>query len=466
MEQLRDDEDAGEEETPDWQLLSKFIKSQTKTTGPSVEAFIPRRGEKDFEPIEAHAGAQSKALAQSREALFTALSAGIRGHSSKDHVRCIWRGTNRLFNQPDPIDPTQGSTTRASSRFFPAYVDGIAKGVLFSSIGRWNREKKRLDLMPEELLYLIERGTVECWSEDTEGTGHGGLPMSVQWAWAEIIGTGGLTLERYQVYGYLKRLGYIVLRKEHADSLWSLQPNQPRTTPSISCFMRPWMIISTARDYILTLLFKLRQSICVWTPYGTHNKLVNEAGASLIRPGVWRSYDSIFRALRIFPSGPKVPCPPIVRPKIPSRDREEYEVFYYVYKPNNRFPKTAPPKPDFEVCVVNAETMPIPSISVISEVLSNTHSADDPPQTAPTSSTSRSWSFASFFLYGPLSLFQSTNPSTNTNTRRPNIFAKLKKGERNVLLAVVDHGVTTFLRVAETDFGGTPLVGGHNAPPR
>ncbi|KAH9814240.1 hypothetical protein DFH28DRAFT_895417 [Melampsora americana] len=463
MDQHRDDEDAGEEETPDWQLLSKFIKS-TKTTGPSVEAFIPRRGEKDFEPIEAHAGAQSKALAKSREALFTALSAGIRGHSSKDHVRCIWGGTNSPSNQSAPGESTQVLTTNASSKFVPAYVDGIAKGVLFSSIGRWNREKKRLDLMPEELLYLIERGTVECWTEDTEETGHGGLPMSVQWAWTEIIGTGGLTLKRYQVYGYLKRLGYIVLRKEHVDSLWSLQPNQSQTTLSVSCCMRPWMILSTARDYILTFLFQLRQSICFWSPYKTSNKVLTEAGAScsLIRPGVWRSYDSIFRALRIFPSGPKVPNPPILRPKMSSREREEYEVFYYVYKPNNRFPKTAPPKPDFEVCVVNAETMPIPTISVISELLSTTHPANQPPQNPSTTSTSKSWSFASFFLYGPLSLFQSTT-SKNTNSRRPNIFAKLKKGERNVLLAVVDHGVTTFLRVAETDFGGTPLVGGHNA---
>lgn len=164
-----------------------------------MEAFIPRRGEKDFEPLEAHAGAQSKALAKSREALFTALSAGIRGHSSKDHVRCVWGGTNGSSNHPNPVESTQASTTSARSQFFPAYVDGIAKGVLFSSIGRWNREKKRLDLMPEELLYLIERGTVECWSEGTDGTGHGGLPMSVQWAWSEIIGTGGLTLERYQV---------------------------------------------------------------------------------------------------------------------------------------------------------------------------------------------------------------------------------------------------------------------------
>lgn len=70
---------------------------------------------------------------------------------------------------------------------------------MFSSIGKWNREKKRLELMPEELLYLIERGTVECWTRDEPESGIGSLPMSVQWAWAEIIGTGGLTLERYEV---------------------------------------------------------------------------------------------------------------------------------------------------------------------------------------------------------------------------------------------------------------------------
>lgn len=68
---------------------------------------------------------------------------------------------------------------------------------------------KRLELLPEEALYLVERGAMFCWKEhgllandiqpgssleDMEGS-----PMSVQQAYAEMIGKEDLTLERYQV---------------------------------------------------------------------------------------------------------------------------------------------------------------------------------------------------------------------------------------------------------------------------
>ena len=68
---------------------------------------------------------------------------------------------------------------------------------------------KRLELLPEEALYLVERGALFCWKEhelfsentqqmspleDVEGS-----PMSVQQAYAEMIGRENLTLERYQV---------------------------------------------------------------------------------------------------------------------------------------------------------------------------------------------------------------------------------------------------------------------------
>jgi hypothetical protein len=40
----------------------------------------------------------------------------------------------------------------------------------------------------------------------------GELPTSLQRAYASFIGKSGLTLERYQVFARLRRLGYIVVR--------------------------------------------------------------------------------------------------------------------------------------------------------------------------------------------------------------------------------------------------------------
>ena len=93
----------------------------------------------------------------------------------------------------------------------------VAKGILFASLGHSaSREiagsdgtlkiQKRMELLPEETLYLVERGAMYCWKptdlllakasllDDMEG-----VPMSVQQAYAEMIGTEDLTLEKYQV---------------------------------------------------------------------------------------------------------------------------------------------------------------------------------------------------------------------------------------------------------------------------
>ena len=67
---------------------------------------------------------------------------------------------------------------------------------------------KRLELLPEEALYLIERGALLCYKSVSRGvllidpsneTQSPGAPMSVQQAFAEMIGCEGMTLERYQV---------------------------------------------------------------------------------------------------------------------------------------------------------------------------------------------------------------------------------------------------------------------------
>lgn len=66
--------------------------------------------------------------------------------------------------------------------------------------------QKRMELLPEEALYLIERGSLFCWkATNLDVTGVEGLeevlgsPMSVQQAFSEMIGTEELTLEKYQV---------------------------------------------------------------------------------------------------------------------------------------------------------------------------------------------------------------------------------------------------------------------------
>lgn len=101
------------------------------------------------------------------------------------------------------------------------------RGVLFNGIGHsvprpvWSDDgavsklRKRTELLPEEALYLIERGSLFCWryksgiddilkqEEKTdaqeEPSRMHGIPMTVQQAYAEMIGKDELTLEKYNV---------------------------------------------------------------------------------------------------------------------------------------------------------------------------------------------------------------------------------------------------------------------------
>lgn len=66
--------------------------------------------------------------------------------------------------------------------------------------------QKRLELLPEETIYLVERGSLFCWKETDLDLSHNpnlenmpGVPMSVQQVYSEMIGLDGLTLERFQV---------------------------------------------------------------------------------------------------------------------------------------------------------------------------------------------------------------------------------------------------------------------------
>lgn len=59
-------------------------------------------------------------------------------------------------------------------------------------------------LLPEEAVYLLECGTIQLFYKD--------LPLSIQEAYERLLSHGPVSLLYYQVYGHLKRLGYIVTR--------------------------------------------------------------------------------------------------------------------------------------------------------------------------------------------------------------------------------------------------------------
>jgi tRNA-splicing endonuclease subunit Sen54 len=156
---------------------------------------LPKRGEKDFESHSTNL--QLDTLEASRRAMHGVLS-WQRTHTQKNHILAQYHPeTNTVC------------------------VDKV-KSQHFQTIGRSKGGKEWL--LPEEALFMIERGSLDCrWpvkKEEGDEQKHkteDGAPMSLQAAYAAFIGYeegvgGKLTLEMYNVYAGLKRSGYVLFR--------------------------------------------------------------------------------------------------------------------------------------------------------------------------------------------------------------------------------------------------------------
>ena len=238
---------------------------------------------------------------------------------------------------------------------------------------------KRLELLPEEALYLVERGAMFAWKavaavhvdhqqglEDMEG-----VPMTVQQAFTEMIGTEDLTLEKYQVcilfqsqdswtypanqvYAYLKRLGYVVTRtKPPSASYPCAAPFEIPLNSSPSIWRR---VLNLASTFLSAFLNIFNRRFDWWKPIQRRNWLYHDLNYSEIiqshsvpAHSELISTASVFKSLRFIPSGHSTP-PRIQLPTSPSPS--PYAIFYNLYKPATPFKKTSPPSPDFSVVVV------------------------------------------------------------------------------------------------------------------
>ncbi|GAA5870317.1 hypothetical protein JCM8547_006601 [Rhodosporidiobolus lusitaniae] len=563
-----DAEEDAEDALPDWSQFAAFRRSNADSDAllgrSTLVPFIPKRGEKDFEPLPPNsslpAGSteatlsthQQHLLSSSRHALYSALSSGSRHHSSKAHNSFTWR-------------PELGRATCDSE-------DGImAHGIHFGNIGHFHLGRKRLELLPEEALYMNERGGIELWREYEEDLEEGGqvvkkrVPMSVQQAWAECLGHYDLTPERYQVYAFLRRLGYVVVRARPIPGtsrpVW-IPPPQPFYLRLLKLFTHPLYFL---RD---TLLRAVREAqIAAMRVAGRakgaqeRNKVVKrvkwtktrEVGKeegrfeSLVAGGRWTSYDQIFARLQIIPtcalqtpSRPlRAPTPHTPSPLTPlaptstitstsaegDEEQEEersfaeypYQTFYHVYKPVTKYKKNNPPPPDFRLVIVNAATTPVPTLFELSALFESIPLPDDydedadpyafsqppplrqlgpsagpaaaaaakkkgKPAAAPSAASPSSSPAATspptkpsllprLLSYLPSSLTSllpsSLLPSPPTKRapprgpkpKDPSPYPFLKLGRRNVLLAVVDNGTSSILRVGEGEFGKVPWRG-------
>lgn len=449
-----------EDETQDFRFLSQF--TATSRTGQTV---IPKRGTKDFEPNPTRS--QASALDASRLAMHTALSS-IRIHSGKNHVVGRFLPDERAWRWDEDVTGGRNARCVVVDRFKSMHTKNMGQA------DRYNR----MWLLPEEALWLLERGSLDIrWPNEDHDDEHnllnqetrtrdeanppvvsetgdvdaqdqdqdqddafpetqaGELPMSVQGAYSSFIGKDGLTLERYIVYAGLKRTGYVVQRAptwhdtdpppanghnhDHASQQASLQPTTLRPTP-ISSTPQPRSPVSNIASLIHRLVSYLfeprRDDPC-------------PSLGPLVAPGLYRNYLDIFRALALIPyhepistttTSPTQP-PPQTQTQSP---QAPYRIHFHVWKPSTSgsYKKTSPPPPDYRICVIDARTAPaIPSLAQLGPLLDSQ----------------------------PDDVLQPEKAGRLEN--------RIKHGRKNVLLAIVDMGVVSYLRLSDACFGAEKL---------
>ncbi|KAM6957503.1 tRNA-splicing endonuclease subunit Sen54 [Aplochiton taeniatus] len=94
-------------------------------------------------------------------------------------------------------------------------------GKFWQTMGFSSQGKQCLN--PEEALYLMECGNLQIFYRD--------LPLSIQEAYERFLSSKTVSLQQYQVFGHLKRLGYVVNRFDPSSvsSQYERQLNLPQS---------------------------------------------------------------------------------------------------------------------------------------------------------------------------------------------------------------------------------------------
>ncbi|XP_044037596.1 tRNA-splicing endonuclease subunit Sen54 isoform X2 [Siniperca chuatsi] len=136
---------------------------------------IPVRGQKDFFPNDSDE--QRRRLEQSLNEHWSLLSEE-RVEKLGNLVKAAWIPSEQIVELQSP-----------AGKFWQTMG--------FSASGKQY-------LLPEEALYLMECGNLQVFYQD--------LPLSIQDGYEKFLSSSTVSLQQYQVFGHLKRLGYVVHR--------------------------------------------------------------------------------------------------------------------------------------------------------------------------------------------------------------------------------------------------------------
>jgi len=425
-----DPEEGDGDKAQDFRLFTSLIMTPGNRSQAAGKAI--RRGEKDFESHGTRA--QESVLEASRTAMHDVLSY-TRQHQPRSVMRG-WYFPDRWADMPHESEQGEKGVCdqplkyRGSRQGLFARERVVAlesdKSTMLSSMGRVVTSAEKLSpgwlktwLLPEEALFLVERGTLNLWwpargiedifpADDGLGASRSesaklepwelGVPLSLQAAYALFIGRDGergkISLEKYQVYANLRRTGYKVLR---ATPMPSLSPPQPTQT------LWQWLLSITQK---MPGTFTLQR--ISYPPYGP-----------LVRPGLYRSYLPIFEQLALVQRHKPAPLPPSEIPE----PQNPFKIYFHVWKSTSSFSKARPQAPDLQFAVVDARDSSVPTLEQLDTLLLSTPWDPLPPRNEEGK--------------GGAGL----------------VYKRLKYGWRKAILAVVDRGLISYMKFGEMAFG-------------
>ncbi|KAJ9092551.1 hypothetical protein QFC21_006782 [Naganishia friedmannii] len=563
-----DDEDGEEDEGPSLETMKAFGRQiqRAPTTKNSAAAIatkvvIPKRGEKDFEPLNQTATIQEKMLRESRQALFDGFS-GVRGTNSVYPQVQIVRGNlfitightirppynpaDKGKSKPQAVEAGSAGMAQAAAAAAPAKEGGTSAGA-----------GSTMELLPEEALYLLERGSMQIWctpsayaygsisqtsesNEDVPASSEdeaekqemeesreivwddgvqgfrGMVEMTAMEGFARFIGQDGLTLERYQVYAGLKRLGYTVHRTAQFLPPRFQKPANTMPIPTTATAtaeilerssVSPLRWIIALRAGLMRVVhgfvapFRwLSQQMVQLVRRLTRGRVRDEESQTLLGTVRATGYGALYEKLRIVPSGhghpvtvPDAQSSPSSQQALKSAPKRAttniepsatangavdpftslaanpYLPFFHVWKPNTHWTrgkwdrgsaeglKTLPP--DFWIAVVDARSVPFPTLPQLEAIFPTLPAIPKPfirsraPMNTAITKQDAAKPASSSFLHRILSVLRLRQPQeSKAPTPQVNTFLALKQGDRSLIIAVVDGGNVGWTRLGRGGF--------------
>ncbi|KAG2228969.1 hypothetical protein INT48_006079 [Thamnidium elegans] len=242
-----------------------------------------------------------------------------RGNKSTDTTteldqRSVEITRNALFEciQVKPNLPKQCSRGQLNQLSTPYWTTiTVSKGTHLRTVGFAN--KGMVTLFPEEAAFLVSRDALVVTNQDDQVLKFQDFCMML----CDQDTDGWITFDKYQVYAYLKRLGYIVLRSKYSVPV-TKEIDSPDNTTATSL----WDLFCR---YLSCWIYKNNRLPLVWDYK-------------------YSSYREIYSTLQIIPSSPWYK--PFYKSLCRTFDWD-------VYKPTSSFKKKEPGVPDFRVIVNN-----------------------------------------------------------------------------------------------------------------